>query len=65
MFECWKINQVRLVINMLLTLGSILKLAMRRCVLGKDALRLFSMRVKQSTRCGGQIDKTCKQNIKK
>ena len=33
--------------------GSILELTMRRFALGKDSLRLFPIRAKQSTRCGG------------
>ena len=33
--------------------GSILELAMPRFVLGKDTLRLFLIRAKQSIRCGG------------
>ena len=40
----------------LLTPGSILKLAIRHCVLGKDTLRLFPIVAEQSTRCGGQAD---------
>ena len=34
--------------------GSVPELAMRRCVLGKDILRLFFIGAKLSTRCGGQ-----------
>ena len=40
-------------IERLLNLGSILELAMRRCVFGKDTSHLFSIAAKQSTRCGG------------
>ena len=39
-------------IERLLIRGSILELAMRRCVLGKT-LRLFPIEAKQSTPCGG------------
>ena len=35
--------------------GSILELAMRRCVLGKDALYLFPIGAKQFTCCGGPV----------
>ena len=38
----------------LLAPGSIPELEMRRYVLEKDTLRLFSIRAKQSPRCGGQ-----------
>ena len=38
-------------IERLLTPGSILELAMRRFVLGKDTLRLFLIVAKQSTCC--------------
>ena len=37
----------------LLDLGLFPKLAMRRCVLWKDTLRLFSVGAMQSSRCGG------------
>ena len=54
----------RLVIEMLLTPGSILELAKRRCLLGKNTLRLFP-RVKQFTRLGGPAwQKTCIKNQK-
>ena len=43
---------VWLVTERLLTPGLILKLQMRRCVFGKDTLRVFSIGAKQSTRCG-------------
>ena len=46
--------------------GSILELAMRRCVLRKDTLCLFLIGPKQSTRRGGPASrKTRKQNPKK
>ena len=40
----------------LLVHGSIPELAIRRRVLGQDTYRLFSVGVKQSSRCGGQPD---------
>ena len=43
--------ECRLVIEMCLTPGLISKLAMRRCVLGKDTLSLFPIGTRQSTRC--------------
>ena len=40
-------------IKRLLAPGSIPELAMRRCVLKKDTLRLFAIGVKQYSSCGG------------
>ena len=52
-------------IERLLAAGFNFKLAMRRCVLGKDALRLFPNRAKLSTSCGNlACRKTYKQNKK-
>ena len=44
-------------IERLVTPTSILDLAMRRCVLGKDTLRLFSIGAKQSTVTEAQPDR--------
>ena len=53
-------------IEKLLAPGSFPELAMRHCVFGKDTLRLFPIRAKQSIRCSRPASsKTCKQNPKK
>ena len=55
-------------IERLLIFGSILELAMRRSVLGKDILLLFPVRVKQSTTfvvAKPSLKKDLQQNPKK
>ena len=44
---------VRLMIQRMLSSGSILELATRRCVFGKDTLRFIPIGAKQSTHYGG------------
>ena len=44
---------VGLMIERLLSSGSILELAMRRCVFRKDTLRFIPIEAKQSTHYGG------------
>ena len=59
----WK--NIGLVIERLLTPGSISGLVMRRFVLGKDTLRLFSIWIQHSTRCGGPADERHKNRAQK
>ena len=47
------IQSILLVTESLLTFDSITELAMRRCVLGKDTLRIFPSGGKQATHYGG------------
>ena len=56
---------VRLVIERLMTRGSILELAMRRCVLGKKHFTLISHWGQAVIHCGGQPDERLANRIRK